>query len=346
MASRPIGVDGLGQRLLDRGEARPELVDDLATVDDERFLELVLHLQQFAQGAVGQRGEADEQRADLAHPGAWLARQPIDDVDQLPGRLGGGVVGQVPDLTGRSGMLAQHGQSLADVGNVGVRVRLVGIAEQTRGRPGEGRRHQPVTQVGLGTAARAEVVRGATDGHLDPSGLVCGEQITGHHAAKPALLGVRRVRAGLGERLPGRAAVHVDVLHADQPGPRRLGAGQHPGLEAGELLGPAGVRRVERLVDDSGAPAHLGAELRIGGVPADHLDVVGYPGRATAVDHPDRFAAPPEGVVRGEADGSGAEDHVPGWAVHDWSFAVGRAGRRRCSKTPDRAEKVTAPEAP
>ena len=83
----------------------------------------------------------------------------------------------------------------------------------------------------------------------DPSGLVGGEQLAGHLAAELALLGVRGVVAGLGQRPAGRAAVHVDVLHADQPGAGGLGGGQHAGLQGRELLDPPGVRRVEGLVD-------------------------------------------------------------------------------------------------
>jgi hypothetical protein len=43
-----------------------EFGGDLAAVDDEGFVELVLHFQQFAQGAVGQCGEPEQEWVDLA----------------------------------------------------------------------------------------------------------------------------------------------------------------------------------------------------------------------------------------------------------------------------------------
>ena len=114
-----------------------------------------------------------------------------------------------------------------------------------------------------------------------------GEQLAGHPPAQLALLGVGGVVAGLGQRPAGRAPVHVDVLHADQPGPGGLGGGQHAGLQGGELLGPAGVGRVEGLVDDAGAWATAVVKPGSRGVAADDLDVVGNAGGAGAVDHPD-----------------------------------------------------------
>src|SRR4051812_47032396 len=49
-----VGPQGVGEGILDRGGLDAELVGDLAAVDDERFLELVLHLHQFPQGRVDQ----------------------------------------------------------------------------------------------------------------------------------------------------------------------------------------------------------------------------------------------------------------------------------------------------
>ena len=100
-----------------------------------------------------------------------------------------------------------------------------------------------------------------------------------------------------------------------------LGGGQHPGLQAGELLGPARVRRVERLVDHLGAAGDVDGEVRIGGIAADDLDALGNPGRAGPVDHPDALAAAEQGLQGGQADGAGAEDDVPGCVVvHDCSL--------------------------
>ena len=48
---------------------------------------------------------------------------------QLPGGAGVWVVRQVPHLAGRVGMFAEDGEAFADVGDVGVSVWLVGVAE-------------------------------------------------------------------------------------------------------------------------------------------------------------------------------------------------------------------------
>src|SRR6476659_10629843 len=128
--------------------------------------------------------------------------------------------------------------------------------------------------------------------------------------------GVGGIGAGLGQGLAVGAAVHVDVLHADQAGPAGLGGGQDAGLEGGEQLRPLVVGRVEGLVDDPGAAGGGGGEGGVAGVPAEDLDVVGDRGGAGAVDQPGGLAAAAQGVQGGQADGPGPEDHVLWPGVH------------------------------
>ena len=284
---------------------------------------------------------------------ARLAGLPVDDVDELAGGAGVGVVGQVPHLAGRVGVFAEDGETFADVGDVGVGVRLVGVAEHGGGLAGQGGGEDAVAEVGLGAAAGAEVVRGAADRDLDAAGVVGGEQLARHPAAELSLRGVGVVGAVLGQRASGGAAVHVDVLHADQAGAGGLGGGEHAGLQARELCGPLGVGRVQGLVDDARRRGlTVGGEGGVAGVAADDLDVVGDAGVAGAVDQPDGLAAAAEGVEGGQADGAGAEDDVPrgGHAVAPTGVGAGSlagrrcgSGRSACSRSPDRAEKVTAP---
>ena len=184
------------------------------------------------------------------------------------------------------------------------------------GLPGQRGGKDAVAEVGLGAAAGAEVVRGASDGDRHSAGLVGVEQLGGHPAAELSLLGVGGVVAGLGQWPAGGAAVHVDVLHADQPGPVGLRGGEHAGLEGGELLHPTRVGRVQGLVDDLGAVGDVDGELWVGGVAADDLDLIGYAGGAGAVDHPHRLAAAQQGVQGGQADRAGTEDDVTRGAVH------------------------------
>jgi hypothetical protein len=61
--------------LFDRCGVHAKDVGDPAAVDDERFLELVLHLRQFTQSPVGPRGHADQQRLDLEGPRLLRARR-------------------------------------------------------------------------------------------------------------------------------------------------------------------------------------------------------------------------------------------------------------------------------
>ena len=119
------------------------------------------------------------------------------------------------------------------------------------------------------------------------------------------------VSAVLGERAAGGPSVHVDVFHADQPGPGGFGGGEHAGLQGRELCGPLGVGRVEGLVDHGGAVGDGGGEGGVAGVTADDLDVVGYAGVAGAVDQPDALAAAAERVECSQTDCAGAEDDVP-----------------------------------
>jgi hypothetical protein len=187
--------------------------------------------------------------------------------------------------------LTEDGEPFADVWDVGVGVRLVGVAEHGRRRPGECGGEEPVAEVGLGAAARAEVVRGAADRDLHSSGCVGGEEVPGHPAAQRPLLGVCRVVAVLGERAAGGSPVHVDVLHAHQPGAGGFGGGEHARLQGGELFRPAVIGRVEGLVHDMGALADSGREARVAGVAPDHLDAVGHRGDAGTINHADGLAA-------------------------------------------------------
>ena len=134
------------------------------------------------------------------------------------------------------------------------------------------------------------------------------------------------VGAVLGERAAGGPAVHVDVLHADQPGAGGFGGGEHAGLQGGELRGPFVVGRVEGLVDHGGALGDGGGEGGVAGVAADDLDVVGHAGVAGAVDEPDGLAAAAQRVEGGQADRAGAEDDVPGGG-HAVASTGGSAGR-------------------
>ena len=110
--------------------------------------------EQLPQGAVGQCGYANHPGLDLAEPGARLPCLLEGKIDQLPGGVGVWVVGEMPHLAGRVGMLAEDGEAFADVGDVGVGVGLVGVAEDGGGLSGQGGGEEPVAEVGLGAAAR------------------------------------------------------------------------------------------------------------------------------------------------------------------------------------------------
>ena len=94
-----------------------------------------------------------------------------------------GSLGRCHTWPGASGCFAENGEAFADVGDVGVGVRLVGVAEDGGGLSGQGGGEQPVAEVGLGAAAGSEVVRGASDGDRNPPGPVGVEQLVGHLAA-------------------------------------------------------------------------------------------------------------------------------------------------------------------
>ena len=139
------------------------------------FVELILHLEQLANGRVDQAQGAQDERGQGSELAAGSAGVPVGDVDELSGGAGVGVVGQVPHLAGGVGVLAEHSEALADVGDVGVGVGLVGVAEHCGGPPGQGSGEDPIAEVGLGAPAGAEVVRGTPDGDRDPAGAVSVE---------------------------------------------------------------------------------------------------------------------------------------------------------------------------
>jgi hypothetical protein len=121
-----------------------------------------------------------------------------------------------------------------------------------------------------------------------------GQQLAGHPGAQLPFLGVGGIGTGLGQGLAVGTAVHVDVLHADQPGPTGLG-GQHAGLQAGEQLDPLVIGRVESLVDDLGTLGGGRGKAWVAGVAAEDLDVVGNWGGAGAVDQPHPFTPAAQG---------------------------------------------------
>src|SRR4029077_6541565 len=110
------------------------------------------------------------------------AGQPVDDLDQLAGGPGAGVVGEVPDLARGLGVFAEGGEALADVGQVGVGVGLVGVAQDSGGLAGQGGRDDPVAQHRLGAAAGTEVVRAPADAHLSVAGWVAGQELAAMRA--------------------------------------------------------------------------------------------------------------------------------------------------------------------
>jgi len=107
------------------------------------------------------------------------------------------------------------------------------VPDDGGGLAGQRCRDDPVAQDGLGAAAGAEVVRGPADGDLDPSGLLGGQELTGHPGAQLSFLCLGGIRAGLGQGLAGGRPVQIDVLHADQPGAAGVGGGQDAGLRGG-----------------------------------------------------------------------------------------------------------------
>jgi hypothetical protein len=278
---------------------------------------------QFAQGGVGQTEDTEQQSRHGAEFGAGLPGGSVDEGDELAGGAGVRVVGKVPHLARGVGVLAEDGETFADVRDVGVGVWLVGVAEHGGGPARQSGREDPVAEVGLGAAAGTEVVRGAPDRDRDASGLMGREQVPRHPAPQLSLPGVGVMSPVLGERPAGGASVHVDVLHADQPGAGGLGGGDHTSLQGGELCDPLVVRRVEGLVDDGSTLRHRGGEGGVAGVAADDLDVVADPGVPGAVDQPDGLTTAPQRLEGGQADRAGPEDHVPGGGHTVTSVRVG-----------------------
>jgi hypothetical protein len=117
-----VAGHGVGQGLVQRGGGQVEFAGDLGAVDDEGFLELILQLQQLPNGGIDDPDRPEQQRRDAAELGLRLAGLAVDDLDELAGGSGVGVVGEMPDLTGGVGVLAEGGQAFADVGDVGVGV--------------------------------------------------------------------------------------------------------------------------------------------------------------------------------------------------------------------------------
>ena len=85
----------------------PKLGGDLGALHNERFRELVLHLEELADGGVEDSESAKDQRRERAHPGRGLTGVRVDDVDQLTGGAGVRVVGE--GLADRSGPIPLSG---------------------------------------------------------------------------------------------------------------------------------------------------------------------------------------------------------------------------------------------
>ncbi|HEY6797134.1 MAG TPA: hypothetical protein VI248_20880 [Kineosporiaceae bacterium] len=85
----------------------------------------------------------------------------------------------MPHLPHRVRVRAEDGQTFADVGQEGVGVRLVGVAEDVRGAAVHGRPEHPVAQVGRRATAGPEVVRGPGGRDRQPR-VLRGEDLLGH----------------------------------------------------------------------------------------------------------------------------------------------------------------------
>ena len=191
--------------------------------------------------------------------------------------------------------------------------------------------------------ARPEEVRRPPDGDLDAPGVVGGHQVAGHRGADAALAGVGVVGAVLGERPSVGAPVHVDVVHRDQARAGGLGGGDRRRLQAGELLRPAVIRRVQCLVDDASAARRRRREGGIADVAGDGLNARHRLAQPGAVDDAHRLAAAGQRLGDGHPDGAGAEhDMVDG--VHHAAGA--RAGVKRASRRPLSSVNSSAPPAP
>jgi hypothetical protein len=80
-------------------------------------------------------------------------------------------------------VLAEHGEAFADVRDVGVGMRLIGVAQHRRGLAAQCGGEDPVAEVGLTAPSGPDVVGGAPDRHLDASGMVGCEELAGHPSA-------------------------------------------------------------------------------------------------------------------------------------------------------------------
>ena len=130
-------------------------------------------------------------------------------------------------------------------------------------------------------------------------------------------------------RPPGRPYEYTLSMFTKRA-PFALGGGQHAALQRREVLGPAVVLGVQRLVDGCRALRRAGRERGIRDVARRHVDIaerlcIAAERRSTTpVDDAHGEAAADECDGGGAADGTGAEDHVQ-VAGHARPFAVARA---------------------
>lgn len=98
-----IRVEGVGDCPVERGCGDSEPGREFGAVDDEGLGELVLHLEELADGGVGQGEGAQQHGRDRAELGPVPSGELVDRLDEAPGGAGARVVGQVPDLAGGVG---------------------------------------------------------------------------------------------------------------------------------------------------------------------------------------------------------------------------------------------------
>src|SRR3954454_21185097 len=249
----------------------------------------------------------------------------------------------MPDVPERVVALAEADEVLADIGDEGVGVWHVGAAHHRRGLVGERGRDHPVADQRLPAGARAEEIRRTADADLDAPGVVRGHQVTRHRGAHATLARVRVIAAVLGERASVGPSVHVDVVDHDQPGTGGLRGGDRGRLQAGELLRPAVIQGVQRLIDDPRAARRRGRKGRIADV-ADHrlnaLERLAQPG---TVDDAHRLAAASQRLGHRQTDRTGTEHDV----VNDVHHATcGRAAVTAPGSAPLPSLNSTAPAAP
>jgi hypothetical protein len=158
--------------------------------------------------------------------------------------------------------------------------------------------------------AGSEVIRSTADGNFDAAGVLGMQEFGSHFGAEPALGRMRVVGSVFGQWASCRSTVHVDVLHADQPGACGFRGGKHCGLQCGELCAPLVIGRVHRLVNDGGTLGGADGEDGVGGVSGDGFHAFGHVGLPGPIHEPDGAAPPTEGIEGGQPDGAGAEDDV------------------------------------